>query len=276
MIATSTRIIGTALIESLVQSVAVSHLVRGHQRASLLLLAAPESGKTTIAKTGTAAHVCPVAAISGRSVLRELHDHPTTEFLLFNDLSSVRAMSATAVNLLVVLLNQITQDERGIVAFAGKETQMIDRQIGIIGCLPFRTFTDHRARWKELGFVSRMIPFAYEYPIDLIAEIKDLIDSERHNIRVSTARAKKLATTPRVITMPKDITRSVRHLADLRAESLGQIGIRLLRHYHVLIRAHALLHRRSSVIGRDLEFLRAVDRHVSITECRPLARIEDI
>jgi len=102
--------IGTALVESLVQAVALSHRIKGYSRVSLLLLAAPESGKTTIATAATCEHVARVAMISGRSVLKEMADHPKTEFLLFNDLSAVKAMSFTAVNLLIVLLNQLTPD----------------------------------------------------------------------------------------------------------------------------------------------------------------------
>lgn len=260
--------IGTQLIEELVQSVAVSHRIKNHKRVSLLLLAAPESGKTTIVNAAHAKHVCRVAMISGLSILKEIKDHPQTEFLLFNDLTAIRAMSAQAVNLLIVLLNQLTQDEHGIVAFAGKDTEAISRPIGIMACLPFSTFTDHRARWKELGFVSRMIPFAYEYPAELIAEIKDTIDTGSHQDRKAPIR--KLPRIGRqmvTIACSDAITRRVRAIADARATTLKQLGIRLLQNYHCLVRAHALLDGRCKVNDHDLRFLRAVDQFVSITQC---------
>lgn len=263
--------IGTELIESLVQATALSHLVKGHARVSLLLLAAPESGKTTITTAATCRHVSRIAVMSGRSILRELRDDKQTEFLLFNDLTAIRAMSFAAVNLLLVLLNQLTQGERGSVAFAGKDKEMIEREIGIIGCLPFDTFADNRARWRELGFVSRMIPFAYRYSEELVAEIKDAIDGDYH------AESKKPAfpmprrgLKPITVTCPPAITRSIRELADARAEKLGELGIRLLRNYHSLIRAHALLKQRHRVTKTDLAFLEAVNHFVSITDCAVL------
>jgi hypothetical protein len=70
--------------------------------------------------------------------------------------------------------------------------------------------------------------------------------------------------------MNASLTRSVRNLADARSAEMNQHGIRMLRNYHSLIRSHALLHRRTDVTSEDLEFLRCVDRHVSITECRQL------
>lgn len=262
--------IGTVLAESLVQSVALSHLVKGYKRVSLLFLAAPESGKTTIATAANCQHVCRIAVISARSILKEMRDHPNTEFLLFNDLSTVRAMSHAAVTLLVSILNQLVQDEKGVIAFAGKDPEYITRPIGVIGCMPFETFIDHRARWKELGFVSRMIPFAYQYGDELIAEIKDAIDDGHHLTKARPVRTMPRATRPIAVTMNPTLTREVRRIADSRSKTLGQLGIRLLQSYHCLIRAHALLSGRSAVNKDDIAFLRAVDRHVSITKCEPL------
>lgn len=263
--------IGTQLAEHLAQSVALSHLIKGHRRCSLMMLAAPESGKTTITSAATAKHVERVAVISGRSVLKAVNDKEEVEFLLFNDLSAIRAMSAPAVNLLVAILNQLTQDERGIVAFAGKEVEEIKRPVGIIGCIPFQTFTDHRARWRELGFISRMIPFAYKYDDELVAEIKDSIDAGSHGSKVRAShKMPKGAARQVVVTMSDAYTKELRRMADAKAHTLGQLGIRLLQNYHVLIRAHALLHGRRAVTKDDVAFIRAVNAYVSVTECKPL------
>lgn len=263
--------IGTKLIEELVQSVALTHRIRGQRRVSLLMLAAPESGKTTITQAASARHVCRVALITGRSILKEVNDNPHTEFLLFNDLTAVRAMSQQAVALLVVLLNQLTQDEHGIVAFAGKEVEQIKRSIGVIGCMPFVTFVDHRAKWKELGFVSRMVPFAYSYRPELIAEIKDVIDNGTHiEKRQPSRKMPKPGRQMLSIVCHVRHTRKIRALADAKANELKQLGIRLLQNYHALARAHALLMGRKAVADADLAFLRSVDRYVSITHCEPL------
>lgn len=263
--------IGTRLVEELVQAVALSHRIKGYARCSLLLLAAPESGKTTIANASTCDHVCRVAMISGKSILREVKEHPKTEFLLFNDLTSIRAMSASAVNMLIVLLNQFTMDERGMVAFAGKDVEFVDRPIGIIACLPFQTFADHRARWRELGFISRMIPFAYAYGHELVAEIKDAIDDGEHKTRSQPVRTMpRITRRPVTVKVSPTFRREIRRLADARATTLGQLGIRLLHNYHCLIRARAVLMKRNEVTRDDMVFLRAVDHFVSVTKCAPL------
>ncbi len=263
--------IGTRVAESLVQSVALSHLVKGYRRTSLLMLAAPESGKTTIASAADCKHVSRIAVISGRSVLSELRDNPKTEFLIFNDLSAIRAMSTPAVNLLVVILNQVTQDERGRVAFAGKSVEEITRPVGIIGCIPFKTFADHRARWRELGFISRMIPFAYSYGAELVAEIKDSIDAGGHGGKLRPVVKMPRGSARQVgVTMSPAITKELRRVADAKSSDLGQLGIRLLQNYHVLIRAHAILHGRRACTREDMSFIRAVNEFVSVTDCKPL------
>lgn len=263
-------LIGTTLVEDLVQTVACSHLIAERDRVGLLLLAAPESGKTTIACAARSKHVHPVSVITARSVLAELANKDT-EFFLFNDMAAIRSLSKQTSALLIVILNQIVNGETGIASFAGQTQYKIERPIGIIGCMPFKLFADKRSAWREMGFVSRMLTFSYSYGPDIVAKIKNGIDLDR----MKKAHARPMPAvnqqTPVHVTIHrKSDTRLVRTLADKRAEELGQVGIRMLHHYHTLVRAHALKHGRVKVNDDDMEFLTAVDQYVSITECRPL------
>jgi hypothetical protein len=259
---------GTDLVERLVQAVAISHRIEHRDRAGLILLASPESGKTTIACAATSAHVVPVSVITGRSVLQEIAK-PEIEYLLFNDLAAIKSLGKPTTALLITLLNQLTNGEKGIASFAGRERTEITRPIGIIGCLPFEIFKSQRYNWREMGFVSRLIPFAYSYPAELVATIKDALDLRR-------PRAPRVRAMPATIPPIVDIACTTKHahqirvIADARAASLQQLGIRLLKNYHVVARAHALLEQRRAVTDADLDFLRAIDRHVSITACAPL------
>lgn len=260
-------LVGTSLVEDLVQSVALSHLITGRDRLGLLLLAAPENGKTTIATAAECDHVRRIAVITARSVM-QLTAEKDVEFLLFNDLSVIKALSKPTVALLTNTLNQVTQGETGEAMFAGQTVVSIKRQLGIIGCMPFKVFTDRRSHWHEQGFISRMLPFAYSYNAELIATIKDSID--RGKGKPKPRPMPSFPDEPRNVRMSEKHTRSVRALSDAKASSLKQVGIRLLNHYHTLTRAHALRHGRSIVNESDLEFLRAVDSYISISECKPL------
>lgn len=261
-------LVGTSLVEDLVQSVACSHLIADCDRLGLLLMASPENGKTTIATAAECEHVKRIAVITARSVM-QLTAQKGVEFLLFNDLSSIKSLSKATSALLINTLNQVTQGETGEAMFAGQSTFKIERQLGIIGCLPFKVFTDRRAHWHQQGFISRMLPFAYSYDAELVSTIKDGIDGGRRKPSPRTMPEFKHEEPVKVAISAKDV-RSVRALADAKARELEQVGIRLLKHYHTLVRAHALRHNRSRVIAADMDFLRAVDRYISITECRPL------
>jgi len=118
-----------------------------------------------------------------------------------------------------------------------------------------------------------MIPFAYRYRAELIAEIKDSIDGGEHvKKRQSTRKLpRRSVQRPVSISLTDARTKVVRRLADAKATELGQHGIRLLANYHSLIRAHALLEHRRHVNDSDLAWLRAVNAYVSVSECRPLA-----
>jgi len=259
-------LIGTALLEDLAQTVALSHLVSGRDRIGLLLLAAPESGKTTIATAAECSHVKRVVVVTARSVMQMVQEKEV-EFLLFNDLAVVRSLSKATTALLINTLNQVTQGETGEARFAGKDIYKLERQIGLIACMPFKVFVDRRAHWKDMGFVSRMLPFAYEYDAELIVGIKDGIDKGK---KFEASRLPATLPEERKIEITSHQTRAVRALSDARAHSLGQIGIRLLKTYHTLVRAHALRHGRKLVTAEDMEFLREVDSFVSIDTCKPL------
>lgn len=264
------HLVGTSLVEDLVQSVAYSHLVAGRDRVGLLLLAAPESGKTTIACAATAKHVKRIVVITARSVMAEMQN-TETEYLLFNDMAVIRALSKSTSALLINTLNQLAQGEKGEAAFAGQQSFKIDRPLGIIGCLPYSVFSDRRAHWKQVGFISRMLPFAYSYSAELIATIKNGIDLDRwRKPEPRTLPIPKRGLTPMHVRATSAQAKIIRALADAKATQLDQLGIRILKHYHTLVRAHAIRHNRIVVDRTDLDFLRAVDSYISITECKPL------
>lgn len=273
--------IGTRLIEELVQSAALTRYVKNYDRVSLLLLASPESGKTTITSTAKCKSVISISIMSGRSIISEMATNKELEYIIFNDMTCVKALSTAAVNLLIVVLNQVTQGEHGLIGFAGKPTEVIDREIGIIGCIPMEIFREHRSNWKRLGFVSRMLPFAYSYSKPLVAEIKDGIDesgtspssqvqSSKKMMKAITKIAKRPDVKQILVKMTDEQTALVRTLADERSEQLGQLGIRLLKNYHSLIRAHAILMERKIVNKDDMKFLWDVDRFVSVNACTQL------
>ena len=260
-------LIGTSLVENLVQAVALSHLVAQCSRVGVLLLASPESGKTTIATAAECEHVKRIAVITARSIM-QLTSEKSIEYLLFNDMAVVRSLSKSTSALLINTLNQVTQGEYGEAMFAGQTVYKIERQLGIIGCLPFNIFSDKRSHWHQMGFISRMLPFAYSYDEELIATIKDGIDRGKSQSKPRTMP--DIKPNQITITMSDKYTRIVRGLADSKAKQLDQIGIRLLKNYHTLIRAHALKNHRRTVTSADVDFLRAVDSYISITECKPL------
>jgi hypothetical protein len=261
-------LIGTSLAEDFVQSIALSHLVADHSRIGALLLASPESGKTTIATAAECKHVKRIAVITARSIM-QLTAEKGTEFLLFNDLAVVKSLSKSTTALLINTLNQVTQGEFGEAMFAGQTTYKIERQLGVIGCLPFRVFADRRSHWHQMGFISRMLPFAYSYNAELVMAIKDGIDNGKPRNTPKPMPVIK-SEEPIRVRMTDKQTRIVRALADAKAAELDQIGIRLLKSYHTLIRSHAIRNHRNVVNETDLQFLRSIDSYISITECKPL------
>ena len=257
-------VLKTKLIEELVHCAVLSHFIEGFPPVSILLLAAPESGKSQI--TSTLKEVPVLADLTGKGVGFLLDAGYRTAIL--NDMSYIAGLSPRTIIYLSSHLNQgmteggaklLSANPDGIQSHGGKGC------INIIGCMPREIFNRHSAAWQMCGFISRLLPFAYSYPEDVIIKIKNGIEQgSRESLKSSVEGLKKRPEKQKRIKCPIKIVNCIRQMADWRAENImGTIGFRLLSYYHCLIRAHCLLRKGTIVNLADLRFLSKVDQHIN-------------
>src|SRR5437588_110827 len=65
------------------------------------------------------------------------------------------------------------------IATPGGIEKFEDGKRGIIASLTYSLVKDARHWWNKIGFTSRMLPFCYMYPADLIVQIKADIDLQQ-------------------------------------------------------------------------------------------------
>jgi len=267
--------IGTELVRELVECVILTGRIKKIEPVSLLLIAAPESGKTSIALERPCTAIEAFADITGKGLHHILKErgHDITHIII-NDMVAVLSHRQSVNKYTISQLNAWT--EEGIHAIA---TPMgIERfnsggvRGGVIASLTLELAKDSRMWWKKVGFTSRMLPFCYRYPDELNIRIKDFIDDNRGRKEDKKQAEFKVPKEEKIIEYPELYAKHVRRLADSRSIALKEDGKRRLKQYHALIQAHALWRKtnKPSVIEKDLDFLFAIDRFVSYTDPQPL------
>lgn len=255
------------MLEELVQTVAISWRIKTTRPGvSLILIADPESGKTSVTEAAGCKRVVRVTVTTGIGFVRELDRNKSARILVINDLSIMKGLNSRAAYMLVQIMNGFT--EEGIHALAmprGKKIDLRGRRGVLIACITTGSFKSSKRDWFSYGFLSRSIPFCYTYSDQLCVQIKNGIDHDDPRTLARPASVKE----PReqtFIAISHKMTDNVRKIADRRATILQEKGIRLLHNYRMLTRAHALLKHREEVTREDLDFLYRVDQYVNYSD----------
>ena len=267
--------IGTELLRELVECVILTGRIQEVDPVSLLLIAAPESGKTSIVLERPCSAIEAFADVTGRGlhqIIKEKGKEIT--HIVINDLVAVLSHRQSVNKYTISQLNAYT--EEGINALAtpmGVERYNGKARGGVIASLTLDLAKDARMWWNKVGFTSRMIPFCYSYPIELNIRIKDSIDDARgRKEKKSAVKPFTIPAKAKVISYPEKFAKDVRRCADSRSTVMKEDGKRRLKQYHALVQAHALWRgaKRPTVGEQDIEFLYSIDRFVSYETPYPL------
>lgn len=259
--------IGVELLRELIETVILTGRVQNVDPMSLLLIAAPESGKTSVVLERPCKVVEPFTDITGRGIHQVLAQNMNITHIVINDMVAVLSHRQSVNKYTISQLNAIT--EEGITKLAlpsGVQSFNGNKKMGVIASLTLDLVKDSRNWWNKVGFASRMLPFCYYYPTDIIVKIKASID-EKHLMKTKKKKAKEFTVPEKQIGVdyPKKILADVRWIADNRSNILCEQGMRRLNQYHSLVQAHAIWRQKTKVCVTtdDLEFLKAVDRYVT-------------
>lgn len=263
-----TTMIGTEFLRETVETVILTGKVRDVAPVSLLLIAAPESGKTSIVLEKQCEAIKAYADVTGRGLHSILKYNTHLTHIVINDLVATLSHRQSVNRYTISQLNSIT--EEGITAIAtpaGEENFECGKK-GVIASLTLELAQDARRWWNKVGFSSRMLPFCYIYSDDLLLKIKAAIDEARGKHKDTPKNGNgefRIPKEPVGVTYQEAIAKHVRQAADVRSQVLEEQGMRRLKQYHALIQAHALYRTRTkpAVNDDDLEFIYKLDKFVS-------------
>jgi hypothetical protein len=262
-------LVGMHFIREIVETVILTGRLKEHSPVSLLLIASPESGKTSVVLEKECSGVVAVTDVTGRGLQELCRMKPEITHIVINDLVAVAAHKASVSKYTMSMINAMTEEGIQATAFPGSfETYKSGRR-GIIASIPTTMAKDGRAWWNKIGLSSRMLPLAFKHSENLNLRIKTMI---------SNGYAPKLPTKNTAIffipaadiavKVPIERARQVQEIAELISEKFKEEGYRRLKQMRALACAHALLRtwKNPVVTDKDVDFLKRIRPYVSYTQ----------
>ena len=236
--------------------------------SSLLLIAKPETAKTSsIFKFNNLDFVSYYDEITAKKLLEEFlplcKEHRRT--LLVPDLiNCVEKQKATREQFLAIIKSGI--DDTGVMRISTqyKQLQMMKLAEGLkfnmITAVTVENFKMVKKYLEQTGLLSRFIPFSYDYTLDTLRKILDVIEKG-----VST----KSVTIPKLIKKDFEIENSpdLFKQFEILATNIGRFysgyGIRALVNLQRLAKANAILNKRKEIIKEDIDKIFALSKHIN-------------
>lgn len=256
------RLMGVELASEYIHTIVLTGRVENAGPVSTLLIANPESGKTSIVLEKSSDYCLNLTDVSGKGLKFLCQIYPDASHFVISDMGTVMAHSQKTREYFFGMLLALT--EEGIKTVAGPDgiEGIKSGRKAIIGCITSDQAKDNRMWWYRRGLARRMIPFHYAYSQALIIRIKDSIMGGSHKSFEEGVDAAKFPKLKLNVAMRPEIATQIRAISDRRAEILGQLGISLLLRYQTLARAHAIYRgnwKRAEVTEEDVNFLLRID-----------------
>lgn len=255
-------LLGMEIIHEMVKSVLLTSRLLTDGPVSLMLIAKPESGKTSVVLAESSEEAVICSDLTGGGITQELMNNSRVGHLIINDMVSVMAHKESVNKRTFAIMNALTEEGLFKIALPGSGYyDFKGRKAGIICCIPEQMVFDQRRWWNSSGFSSRFLPFAYKYSKSLILHIK------RENLESGAYERKngnsKPDDTPKKyvkmnVTISDDMAHKIQLVADHVGKNMEEIGLRRGKQLRALARGHALLKKRKSVEQEEVEFLREI------------------
>lgn len=259
------------LVREVIECVILTGRLKEHDPVSCLLIASPESGKTSVVLEKECACMVALTDCTGRGLQELCKMKPEITHICINDLVAVTAHKSSVSRYTMAMLNALTEEGIMATAFPGSVEQFKNGRRGIIASIPTTMAKDRRQWWNKSGLSSRMIPFAFKHSDDLNIRIKAEITKDRNTVQ----KKRRVFCIPAAhikVHIPPHHAKTIQALAETVSTRLSEEGYRRLKQFRALACAHALLRtwKNPSVIEKDLDFLSRIIPYISYTKPREI------
>jgi len=288
------KLIGMEFVVEVIQTVLLTGQLADEKPVSLLIIASPESGKTTTARKANISvnsekHgqelAVALADTTGMGLLKIIREHPKATHIIFNDLSITTGHKRHVARYLFGLMGALTEegiartaDPEGIHTFSAEEGLK-----GIIACITPRLVHDQRFIWNATGLTSRMLPFYYDQGLDVQLKAKRYRAGLAEHLKLDGIPSLPVPEEKVRVSVKRKYREQILKIADDIAEKLSremsagkkhpkdyeEIGYRRIDQFMALAKANSLLTHPADIDDEptvhkvNVKFLRKLSRFVS-------------
>jgi hypothetical protein len=261
------------MIREAVETVILTGRLKGHSPVSLLLIASPESGKTSVVLEKDCVGVVAVTDVTGRGLQELCKNKSEISHIVINDLVAVSAHKSSVSKYTMSMINAMTEEGIVATAFPGQFEAYKDGKRGIIASIPTTMAKDGRGWWNKIGLSSRMLPLAFKHSDDLNVRIKGIISGSKKPAKtIAVTPVFQIPAVPIYVPISQGHANQIQRIAETVSMKFKEEGYRRLKQFRALACAHALLRswRNPVVTERDIEFLKKLQPFISYTTPREI------
>lgn len=259
-------LLGMEMVRELVETTILTGRVSDIEPVSLLLIATPECGKTSLLTEKPCKSVMGLTDVTGKGIQQICQLQPSITHFIINDLVAVMSHSRTVRRFTLAMLNAMTEEGIKAVAYPGTLQTFEHGKRGIIAALTVDLAADERSWWWKTGFATRCLPFCFDHSSSLTIRIKESISKKlKSKVKPQEFQVPEHSIS---VFVPKSEMNAIRQLADGKAEELKEKGYRRLKQYRGLAMAHALYRtwKQPKVCPSDLDFLNRINKYISFND----------
>lgn len=240
----------------------VSAYLKNAKPISILLLADPECGKTSLLYSfdfGKKSGVLKITKPTMSAIEKHFKDilEGSINYIIIPDLIRItEANRATAKNITGFFNSAIEEGLTEITTYNNgtPDTKFLKKPwiIGVATALTRSKLQDRRGNWNKIGFFSRFLPVSYSYT----KAQQEIIRDEIYKGQTFDGKEKlKLGSKKAIICNPKFPRQFNEHIKKL-AEKEELYGFRYANQFRTLLMANAFLRNSNKVTQRDVEAIK--------------------
>ena len=253
-------ILENSLLDKTIQATLVTPYILGEKPISLMIVAKPESGKTSAMKRYSSnkgiIYLTDATAYGiQRDILPKLTSGEIRTIMIADLITPLSKSTKTRQAFVAFCNNMIEEGVAKITTYA----MTWDKEVkgNIVTAVTDQALDDGRHEWAKIGFLSRFIMFSYSYDLSTVHAI---LQSYSRGGLINRSKTMEFPKENVDVTLDPQIADKLDPLAVRIGDDFGIYGIRAKINLRSLLKALAYLNGRVAVQMADFdELLRLVD-----------------
>jgi hypothetical protein len=247
-------------LKKMIECALISPYIREEKPLSLLIVAKPESGKSSAMKqyrmTQGVVYVtdCTAYGIT-RDILPKIVSGEVKTIMIPDLITPLSKQTKTRQSFTAFLNSLIEEGVAKITTYSTIWNK--DVKANVITAVTDEALRDARHGWARMGFLSRFIVFTYSYSLSTVMEILNRYSSQGLSLKNVKVKLPKKGVA---IRLPKEIADKLNPLAMRIGEQFRLYGFRAKINFRCLLKCLAYRNSRRVVDDDDFrEFLKLAD-----------------